>query len=267
MFSLSWLRKWLRSFSNRSVKRPYRLRLEELEPREVLSGNTLLFDFGTTTSPVAPGATRVSLVDYSAESGIGWESIEGLQAKDRKSGNPLTQDFHFGLGKAGADHTFLVDIANGIYEVKTILGGGSPIDRLDILGEGKTVASTLSIPYQEYFEQSFRVEVTDGRLDLRFVDRGGASRYWALAAIEITEVTPVTASIDDVTVTEGDDGTKLATFKISLSRASSQLVSMNYSTLHGTANAADYTPTNGTIHFAPGETTQSISVEIAGDFY
>jgi hypothetical protein len=75
-----------------------------------------------------------------------------------------------------------------------------------------------------------------------------------------------TLSIDRVTVTEGNSRSKNATFTITLSAASSKGVSVHYSTANGTAVApADYTPTSGTVTFAPGQTSKTINVVVNGD--
>src|SRR5204863_7875242 len=69
-------------------------------------------------------------------------------------------------------------------------------------------------------------------------------------------------SINDVTVNE-NAGT--ATFTVSLSAASSQAVSVDYLMTNGTAGAADYTAGIGTLNFAAGVTTQTITVPITDD--
>ncbi len=75
-----------------------------------------------------------------------------------------------------------------------------------------------------------------------------------------------TLSINDVTVTEGNAGTVNATFTVTLSAASGQEVKVNYETANGTAlQPADYTPSTGTLTFAPGETTKTITVAVKGD--
>ena len=72
-----------------------------------------------------------------------------------------------------------------------------------------------------------------------------------------------TLSIDDVTV---DEAAGTATFTVSLSAASGQTVTVNYATANGTATSgADYTTTNGTLNFAPGDLTQTITVPILED--
>ncbi len=55
-------------------------------------------------------------------------------------------------------------------------------------------------------------------------------------------------------------------FMVSLNRAASHAVSVDYATADGTATAGeDYTATGGTLVFAPGETEQTVSVAILDD--
>ena len=73
-------------------------------------------------------------------------------------------------------------------------------------------------------------------------------------------------SVNDVTVTEGDSGTTNATFTVTLAPASGQNVSVNYATADGTATApADYAATSGTLTFAPGQNTKTVTVPVVGD--
>jgi probable HAF family extracellular repeat protein len=73
-------------------------------------------------------------------------------------------------------------------------------------------------------------------------------------------------TIGDATVTEGNTGTHAATFTVTLSTPSSQPVSVTYATADDTAAAgSDYQATGGTLTFAPGETSKTISVPIIGD--
>jgi hypothetical protein len=78
---------------------------------------------------------------------------------------------------------------------------------------------------------------------------------------------PVPAlSIDDVSIAEGDSGTKTATFTVSLSMNPTETVTVDYATANGTATAgSDYQSTAGTLTFNPGETTKTITVTINGD--
>jgi hypothetical protein len=82
----------------------------------------------------------------------------------------------------------------------------------------------------------------------------------------ITDNDPVPAvSIGDVSIVEGDGGTKLATFTVTLSAKSHEAISVGYATADGTTTAGDYESATGTVNFAPGETSKTISITINGD--
>ena len=58
----------------------------------------------------------------------------------------------------------------------------------------------------------------------------------------------------------------MLTFTVSLAVAYDQVVTVNYATHDSSATAGeDYEATSGTLTFAPGETTKTISVVINGD--
>src|SRR6185503_16235324 len=61
--------------------------------------------------------------------------------------------------------------------------------------------------------------------------------------------------------------TTLFTFTVTLSAAYDQAVTMSYRTLDGTATTgdSDYIAKTGTLTFAPGETTKTITIEVNGD--
>ena len=74
-------------------------------------------------------------------------------------------------------------------------------------------------------------------------------------------------SINDVSITEGNAGTKTVTFTITLSAASNQTVSINYASADGTATLADndYQSASGTLNFSPGTLTRTFNVTLTGD--
>ena len=75
-------------------------------------------------------------------------------------------------------------------------------------------------------------------------------------------------SISDVTKTEGNGKKKtLFTFTVTLSAAHDQAVTMSFRTVNGTATTGDgdYIAKTGTLTFAPGETTKTITIEVKGD--
>jgi large repetitive protein len=75
-----------------------------------------------------------------------------------------------------------------------------------------------------------------------------------------------TLSVDDVTRAEGDTGTTAFTFTVTLSGPSSSTVTVGYATADGTATAgSDYAATSGTLTFSPGQTSKTVTVQVAGD--
>lgn len=74
-------------------------------------------------------------------------------------------------------------------------------------------------------------------------------------------------SINSVSLTEGNSGTVPAVFTVSLSAAYDQAVTVNYATYFtgSAAPASDYLPTSGTLTFAAGEISQTVTVLVVGD--
>src|SRR6266545_2168322 len=82
----------------------------------------------------------------------------------------------------------------------------------------------------------------------------------------VTKIALPAITIDDVSVPEGNAGTTTAVFTLHLSVASPQDVTVNYATADGTATAgSDYTSSSGTVTFAAGTITQTITITVSGD--
>ncbi|MEJ1931239.1 Calx-beta domain-containing protein [Nostoc sp. NIES-2111] len=120
-----------------------------------------------------------------------------------------------------------------------------PADTEDLDGDGNTTEPT---PY----DQRGLTRVVGGTVDI--------------GAFEVQAATLPSLSIKDITVTEGNTGTKNATFTVTLSAASTSVVTVNYATANGTATVgSDYTATTGTLTFNPGDTSKSLNVAVIGD--
>ena len=73
-------------------------------------------------------------------------------------------------------------------------------------------------------------------------------------------------SVNDVTVTEGNSGTVSATFTVSLTPTSGRGVTVDYATANGTAQApGDYQAATGSLTFAAGQSTRTVTVLVNGD--
>lgn len=99
----------------------------------------------------------------------------------------------------------------------------------------------------------------------------GAAIDDGLGTATITNDDAATAApslaVNDVTVTEGNFGTKTATFTVTRSGSTAGTTAVSYQTMNGSAVAgSDYTGAGpATLNFAPGETTKAIPITIIGD--
>ncbi len=92
-----------------------------------------------------------------------------------------------------------------------------------------------------------------------------AALFLVLAAASSAADAP-SLTVNDVSVTEGDSGTKNALFTVVLSASSADPVTVDYATTDGSASApGDYASASGTLTFSPGELSKQVTVAIAGD--
>ena len=121
--------------------------------------------------------------------------------------------------------------------------------------------------------QTVTVQVNGDMLDegndtfvLDLSNPGHATIADAQAIGTITDDDPLPAlTINDATVLEGDSGTTNAVFTVSLGAPSGRPVSVDFTTNTGAATTADFVAQSGTLTFAPGETTKTITVAVNGD--
>ncbi len=77
---------------------------------------------------------------------------------------------------------------------------------------------------------------------------------------------PASLSIQNASVTEGNEGTKTMEFTLSLDKATESEVKVDFTTKDSSANAgSDYESKNGSVTFGVGETTKKIEITIICD--
>ena len=75
-----------------------------------------------------------------------------------------------------------------------------------------------------------------------------------------------TLAISDVALVEGNHGTLNALFTVTPSEPVTGTVTVNYRTADGTAQASrDFEAAAGTLTFAPGETSKTITIAVKGE--
>jgi len=100
--------------------------------------------------------------------------------------------------------------------------------------------------------------------EVRATNSGG--NVSAIATDTLTILAIPSVAINDISILEGNSGTTNAVFTVTLSAASSQIVTVSYSTADGSATAgSDYAATSGIVTFNPGVTAKTITVLVNGD--
>jgi large repetitive protein len=164
--------------------------------------------------------------------------------------------------------TFTVSVGNGPANrmdwVALFPVGGSNSTRIDwFYLNGLKTAPTSGMPAAVL---TMTAPSTPGTYEVRFFANNVSTLL--ATSLPMPVASSPTLAINNVTVTEGNSGSNLAQFTVTLAPANpSQTVTVNYATANGTATTAnnDYTATSGTLSFAAGETTKTISVPVNGD--
>ena len=98
-------------------------------------------------------------------------------------------------------------------------------------------------------------------------DYGSVSRNLAVTVTDDEGTASLT--VGDASVTEGDSGTASLTFTVTLSPAADNAVAVDWATSKETSDTAapgtDYTAGSGTLSFAAGDTSKTVTVSVTGD--
>ncbi|MEJ7893689.1 MAG: Calx-beta domain-containing protein, partial [Solirubrobacteraceae bacterium] len=201
----------------------------------------------TITDDDAPSA--VSIDDVSVLEGNAGKTDANFKISlSERSGKTVRVDLYSREGTATANDDF--DVGGGT----VTFAPGETEKTLTIKVNGDTTVEP---------DETYEVEVSRPENATIADDKGlGTIRN------DDTPATPSTpaVSIGDTTVTEGDSGEADATFTVSLSGASTQAVSVGYATADDTATApADFTAVSGTVNFAAGDVSETVTVKVKGD--
>ncbi len=181
-------------------------------------------------------------------------------------GNAGTTDFTFTVTRSGGDD----GTVSADYTVN-LPGGAGNADGSDVSGTlsgtvsfadgetSKTITVTVNGDLVEEPNETFTVTLANPQGGVTITDGSG------LGTITNDDSPPV-ASIGDSSIVEGADGVSYLVFTVSLDHAATNTVTFDYATADGAAIAgSDYVARSGQVSFAPGETSQTISIPIIGD--
>ena len=151
---------------------------------KILLTGDLIFDFGTSTSPLIENAIRIDESTKLNES-YGWLNPNDIMSRDRGSSfsNP---DLDFVL--TSSDKEFQVFLENGIYKVTTTHGDNMyRHDNMVLLANDINVADNFRNSRGEYITNEFEVTITDHKLSLKISDNGGSDVNWVWNTLQIVK--------------------------------------------------------------------------------
>ncbi|MEC0127380.1 rhamnogalacturonan acetylesterase [Paenibacillus pabuli] len=150
------------------------------------AANEYKFDFGA--GAVESGYTGVSAADaYTSAKGYGFNTPANMRNVTASGTGAASDAVQFVTFGTKSTNTFNVDLSNGLYEVKVVLGNTA---RSSVAAEG--VYQIINMTGNGATDQ-FQIPVTDGQLNL-LVTEGKAGTAFTLSALEIRKLSnqPVT---------------------------------------------------------------------------
>ncbi len=228
-----------------------------------LRGNP--WDPALQTSPIPNGD------GFDVYSGHGLvNALLAMQAVN--SGIRISEDLALLEGDSGfTDFIFAVTYSGAAVLPVTVAYstvGITAVDGVDFLGVSGTLTFTLGGPTVQHITVSVAGDQTvepNETFQVRLSDpvNGILLRSQATGTILNDDVD---LAINDVTVAEGNTGTRNAVFTVTAFGTVNRSIAFNYTTLNNTAQSgSDYLPHAGAVLLEPGATTAYITVPVLGD--
>ena len=190
------------------------------------------------------GPVAVSVGDASAAEGnSGTMTLDLSLSLDAPSGKTLSVDWftNDGTATAGSDYS---------------AASGTVTFPPDVLNETISVPIQGDVAYER--NETFTVDLLNPT-NMTIADAQ------AVGTITNDDATP-SLTMDDISMNEGNAGSTVATFTVSLAGSTALPAQVDWSTGGGTATSGtDYVSANGTVSFAPGEASKTFTVQIKGD--
>jgi len=205
----------------------------------------------------------------------GTEDIAEISITDNDEPPSILLNSSYSVSEEGGTATITVSTSHASSETVSVTyatSNGSATNPADYT----SVTDTLTWSPGQFGDRSFTVPIVSDDIDEQdetinialtnaingVIDSGNGVSVLTIEDDDTTEI-----SIDDVTVTEGNNGTTLAVFTVSLSQISSRDVSFQYATFDRSATVVnnDYVAISGTGIIPVGSTETTVVVGINGD--
>jgi photosystem II stability/assembly factor-like uncharacterized protein len=205
------------------------------------SGN--VSEFSPCDSTNISGSVQFSSASYAVLENVGNAIVNVIRVGGSKGTLSINYATADGTATAGSDYTS----ASGTL----------------VFGDGET-SKTILIPIANDGitepDETVRLSLTG------FTDLETLGSHPGATIIIQGNNTPLLVFAEDVDVIEGNSGTTSVTIPVILSAQTSQTITVNYNASGVSATSGvDFTPVSDTLTFAPGETSQTVTVSIIGD--
>ena len=210
----------------------------------IAGGWTLTISTSRPVCCVGPGTLQFSASTYAVTEGPAGARVTITRTNGADGDVGVTVSTSDGTAHAGSDYVATTETVTW--------------------SSGDATAKTVVIP-----QIDDAIDEDDETINVQLSNVTGGAAIGARANSVVTildnDPSPV-RSVNDVSIVEGNSGTKTATFTLSLSASSIRTISVAWATADGTAAAgSDYVATSGTTTFTPGETSHTVDVTINGD--
>jgi CSLREA domain-containing protein len=227
-------------------------------PGSTSTANVTIDNSGAATSPTLTANTSAGSYNVVASMGTGLPTASfaltnkaSTLTQVSSSTNPSVQ---------GQNVTFTANVS---------AAGGTPTGTVQFKDGGVNLGSPQTLQPVSFFSQATlsTSSLTPGTHNITAEYSGDANFNPSSGTLSGGQVvSQPSLSINDISATEGDTGTKTLTFTVSLSAASGVTVTANFATADNTATAgSDYVAQSGTVTFNPGDTSKTIGITINGD--
>ena len=231
------------------------------QPHATLWHNGAIIDLGVVPGMEDSAATAINSINQI----VGTSSFMNPETYEITSKAFLYENGVMNVLPVPSMEAYAGDINDSGVVVGTMrAAGGSSNYHAYIYAEGVVTNLNSLIPAGSGLHLAYGTAINNaGQIVGTAFDAQG--RYHAFLLTPVTAGTPV-VSIGDAMVTEGHAGTRTVNATVSLSLAASEPVTVSYTTVNGSAAAGtDYQSASGTVTFAAGDTSETISITVNGD--
>ncbi len=252
-----------------------------------VAASTLTFAAGTTSQTIRVSVTGdttneanetviITLSNATAGAGISTAVGTGTITDNDTPGFSVNSPSVTEGDSSSQNMTFTVTLSPASYQATTVDYATTTTGTATVATDFTATSGTLSFGIGET-SKTFTVSVAgdtndDGASETVVVQLSNATTGTNIATATgtgtITDNDPK-FSIADASATEGDNSSVNMTFTVSLSGAGASQYTVDYASADGSTNGAtagtDYTAVSGTLTFAAGTTSQTITVSVTGD--